>query len=136
METLLRNNVWGDYTPYCYTIIVRGIGYRAFNLQNDFTNQTKNKHGREFVFNSYLVIRAGHTSDLYVGLPAGLKCYITKKDRKLVFISHLKERVGYFATSIARYRLPSPYTGRGLRTKKLAVVRKAGKKDKQKGKAF
>ena len=123
---------WGIHTPYCYTVIIRGIGYRAFYLQNDFNTSVF----QGFIFNSYLVLRAGHTSDVYVGLPAGLTCYITKKDRKLVFISGSKGCTNYLATLLIRYRSPSVYTGRGLRTKKLAVTRKAGKKDKQKGKSF
>jgi ribosomal protein L6P/L9E len=126
---------WGIHTPYCYTVIIRGIGYRAFYLQNDFSTRVfRGLWG--FIFNSYLVLRAGHTSDVYVGLPAGLTCYIIKKDRKLVFISRSKGYTNYLATALIRYRPPSVYTGRGLRTKKLAVIRKAGKKDKQKGKSF
>ena len=51
-------------------------------------------------------------------------------------VSNNKQKVNYFAGAIKNYRQPSVYTGRGLRTKKGVLVRKAGKKDKQKGKAF
>lgn len=142
MSIIFLNKIWGGYTPYCYIIIIRGIGYRAFNLKNDFTNQISNMHSisigheKEFIYNSYLVIRAGHTLDLYIGLPKNLTCYITKKDRKLVLISNIKENINYISNQLTNYRAPSVYTGRGLRTKKLVIIRKAGKKDKQKGKAF
>ena len=137
MPTIFFNKIWGVYTPYCYIIIIRGIGYRAFNLKNDFINESIiNNNEKEFTYNSYLVIRAGHTLDLYIGLPKGLVCYITKKDRKLVLTSNIKENVNYLATQLINYRAPSIYTGRGLRTKQVKIIRKAGKKDKQKGKAF
>jgi len=141
-----QNFTWGIYTPYCYIIIIRGIGYRAFIVHNDFINLTKNnfilnqgksdsKLENEFIFNSYLIIRAGHTLDIYIGLPMGVLCYITKKDRKLVLISN-KKNINYLAKFITLYRKTSVYTGRGIRTKHLTSIRKAGKKDKQKGKAF
>lgn len=143
MTNLKLNKIWGVYTPYCYIIIIRGIGYRAFNITNDFINQSiKNKNlflnitENEFIYNNYLILRAGHTLDLYIGLANGIKCFITKKDRKLVLISNCKENINYLSIIIANYRRPSVYTGRGLRTKKGILIRKAGKKDKQKGKAF
>ncbi len=139
---------WGLYTPYCYIIIIRGIGYRAFTARNDFIHQTEKMPAltatykkscveltKEFTFNSYLIIRAGHTVDLYMGLPAGVLCRITKKDRKLVLISNNKA-TNYLAHLVTEYRKTSVYTGRGVRTKHLVSIRKAGKKDKQKGKAF
>jgi ribosomal protein L6P/L9E len=90
----------------------------------------------EYTFHSYLVIRAGHIQDMYLGLFNNMLGYITKKDRKLILIANNKENINYLGTFVTAYRKPSVYTGRGLRIKKIIVIRKAGKKDKQKGKAF
>jgi len=144
---VVQNIRWGIYTPYCYIIIIKGIGYRAFVIRNDSASLIKNdvilnplqlsmQLENELVFDVYLIIRAGHTLDIYLGLPVDLRCYITKKDRKLVLISSNKENINYLAKYITVYRPTSIYTGRGLRIKHTISRHKAGKKDKQKGKAF
>ena len=143
------------------TLIIRGIGYRAFALANDllnkevlsvnfveslrpvYTNQELDESQEftqvgnfEFFSARYLVIRAGHTRDLSLPLQAGVICITRKKDRKLVIASENKVLSSNLARLVHLYRAPSVYTGRGVRLKHTKPLRKAGKKDKQRGKAF
>jgi len=121
-------------------MIIRGIGYRVYHICNDNNlgvNSTFNYSiNTEFPNTSYLIVRAGHTTDLYQPIPAIIGIKISKKDRKLVIFCTRHSRVNYWANIIANYRRPSVYTGRGIRLKGVKITRKAGKKDKQKGKAF
>jgi hypothetical protein len=149
-------------TASVQTLIVRGIGYRAFALNNDLLKIKNEIDVRflqalrpvytetdevssaiiskssvfEFPGERYLVIRAGHTRDMYVPLADNIKCLTSKKDRKLVVLSHDKTAAANTAKAVYAYREPSVYTGRGVRIKHVRPIRKAGKKDKQKGKAF
>ena len=143
------------------TLIVRGIGYRAFALANDFlgkktVSQTFVESLRpvysnvpvedfqeitqvgNFEFSSprYLMVRAGHTRDLSLRLHTLVTCAARKKDRKLVIASEDKILASNLARFVHLYRAPSVYTGRGVRIKHVKPLRKAGKKDKQRGKAF
>ena len=155
------NHSEGFVQKFVKTLIVRGIGYRAFALKNDivgpinsaalFINSTRPLFSApeldeaqeltlacalEFPTNRYLSIRAGHTRDLYLPIRERVKCATSKKDRKLVILSDDKIMSSNLAKTAHLYRRPSVYTGRGVRIKHVRPVRKAGKKDKQKGRAF
>jgi len=138
-------------------MIIRGIGYRAFYLKNDLASASTAKKNilvsasisfsqdielnnhilqNEFLYNKYLVVRAGHTLDLIQPLPKELYIKTLKKDRKLIIFGQNKNLVNKFASNIYAYRKPSVYTGRGIRRKQIKQLRKEGKKDKQKGKSF
>ena len=149
-------------TKFTKVLIVRGIGYRAFVLKNSFlqfgrpsllepvlmrpmhtrddepnTLQEINQVGAfEFTNAEYAVIRAGHTRDMYLPLQEGVRGATSKKDRKLVISSNNRALAANLVKQIYAYRPPSVYTGRGVRIKHAKPVRKAGKKDKQKGRAF
>lgn len=143
------------------TLIVRGIGYRAFALKNDLLGLVNNAPAFisttrpvftdsifddaqeitqasifEFPATRYLSVRAGHTRDLYLPLKTEVKCLTSKKDRKLAILSSDKILAANLAKTVHLYRAPSVYTGRGVRIKHERPIRKAGKKDKQKGRAF
>jgi len=104
------------------------------NIEEDFSYWAKTSI--EFPYARYLVIRAGHTKDLYLPLLEGVYIKTSKKDRKMVIYGPNKQQINNLARAIFNYRQPSVYTGRGIRRKHLKPIRKAGKKDKQKGKAF
>jgi ribosomal protein L6P/L9E len=90
----------------------------------------------EFYASRYLVLRAGHTRDLCIPL-RNVAVYLTaKKDRKFVVASPNAVEALAFAKRVYNYRPPSAYTGRGVRVKHAKPARKAGKKDKQRGRAF
>ena len=130
--SIINNFKWGAHSSFVKIMVIRGIGYRAFYIINDIDNEENN----DIKFSRYLVIRAGHTRDLCVGLPRGIVIKISKKERKLVISGNSKSLVSKVAKSIVNYRKPSVYTGRGVRVKGKKQLRKAGKKDKQKGKAY
>ena len=136
----IRNDLNGRYSAHLSVMIIRGIGYRAFLVVNDFSRnenaEEQNHLFYEFPYNRYLIIRAGHTDDMYQALPSILFVKISKKDRKLVIFSRSLLCVKQLSKYVIKYRLPSVYTGRGVRSKGIKHIRKAGKKDKQKGKAF
>jgi len=55
------------------------------NLQSN-----KNIIENEYIYNRYLIIRAGHTLDLVQPLPANLFIKTFRKDRKLVIFGKIK----------------------------------------------
>ena len=144
------------------TLIVRGIGYRAFALTNTLLSKTKlapafTENSRpvysgddngpmekeftqaalyEFTNSKYLVVRAGHTRDMCLPVRGSVTCSVSKKDRKLTIASANKIYTANLAREVYSYRPPSAYTGRGVRIKHGRPARKAGKKDKQRGRAF
>jgi hypothetical protein len=90
----------------------------------------------DFPYSRYLNVRAGHTRDLYLPLGPVSKVLTFKKDRKLVVASSNSTVAANIIKQVWLYRTPSVYTGRGVRIKHSKPIRKAGKKDKQKGKVF
>jgi len=155
-KTNLKNLNEGNLTPFTKTLIIRGIGYRVFLIENDFTIKSSidfiDKIGsndslienseesysfwndvieNEQKYMRYLLIRAGHTQDKFIPLPNTIYIKTLKKDRKLVIFGMNKQHVSEIAYKIFSYRKPSVYTGRGIRRKKIKVLRKIGKKDKR-----
>jgi len=81
---------------YVKVMIIRGIGFRVFLVINDlitprvsinsydsfkkqFFKQHSDEDKQEFLYSRYLVIQAGHTKDLYIGLPRGVSVKVLKK---------------------------------------------------------
>lgn len=183
-KTLDRLGLWGQNTPYIKVLIIRGIGYRAFHIKNDFVCLTGvNEHDEflrqvdfmntaypernedyryhrykqlvgnekfdehivlrhwydsalDFKYSRYLILRAGHSVDKYIPLCPEILVRTLKRDRKLVIYGADKNRVAILAHRAFKYRIPSVYTGRGIRRKHIKVIRKAGKRDQQKGRSF
>lgn len=159
----VSNNLLNDIViTHSKTVIVRGIGYRTFSLKNyllvnnlisakfvekmrplytNISSETENLDLNnvatwELISKQYLIVRAGHTRDMCVPIQNILKCNTNKKDRKLTVGSEHTTIAMNLIKKIHDYRPPSPYTGRGVRIKHEKATRKAGKKDKQKGRAF
>jgi len=158
------NNWWGQKTPFLKVLIIRGIGYRAFFVPNELCEDglTSTPYDDIYIFiytfnfdeimkcsddkllnfvsihevtyPGYLMLRAGHSLDLYIPMQAKVRSI--KKNRKLMLSASSKEYLNDLAKKAWFYRKPSVYTGRGVRLKGFKVVRKAGKKDKQKGRNF
>lgn len=129
-QALLFNNALGSYAPFTKTFIIRGIGYQADIVENRLTGLEVN----EFPYNRYLSLRVGHSYHLYIPVPDFVGIKVSHKDRKLTIYGANKEQVANFAKNIFKLRLPSVYTGRGIRIKKGMHRRKLGKKDIRKGK--
>jgi ribosomal protein L6P/L9E len=125
-NSLVYSSLLGTYAPFTKTFIIRGIGYQADIIEEAFTS--------EFPFSRYLLLRIGHSFLIYKPIPNYIGVKVTKKDRKLVIYGSNKEQVANFSKSIFLLRVPSIYTGRGIRIKKGQHRRKLGKKDIRKGK--
>jgi ribosomal protein L6P/L9E len=126
-HALLRNRLLGSYAPFVKTFIIRGIGYQAGVVENGSTSS-------EFPYSRYLVLRVGHSFNLYKPIPNYIGVRVSCKDRKLVIYGSSKEQVSNYARTIFKLRGPSVYTGRGIRFKRYPHRRKLGKKDVRKGK--
>lgn len=155
-NTLKKYQLWvNTNTLFSSSIIIRGIGYRVFLLENDLLNTNAIATIKTSYINSikkdciefetaaielintrYLIIRAGHTTDLYIPLKPSIFIKTAKKERKITIYGKNKQEVQDLVLKIYNYRRPSAYTGRGIRLKHIKPIRKVGKKDKQKGKSF
>lgn len=129
-QSLLFNSILGSYAPFTKTFIIRGIGYQADIVENSLTGTEV----KEFPYSRYLSLRVGHSYHLYIPVPDFVGIKVSHKDRKLTIYGANKEQVANFAKNIFKLRLPSVYTGRGIRIKKGMHRRKLGKKDIRKGK--
>lgn len=129
-QSLLYNSMIGSYAPFVKTFVIRGIGYQADIIENELLGSVV----KEFPYNRYLSLRVGHSYNLYIPIPDYIGIKVSHKDRKLVIYGANKEKVANFAKKIWKLRLPSVYTGRGIRIKKAMHRRKLGKKDIRKGK--
>lgn len=126
---------------YSKSYIIRGIGYRAQIIDNNWllkgnSSEIKQASTNEFPQERYLLVRVGYSYTLYLPISNLVGVLVSKKDRKLTIYSQNKALVSVFAQSIFKLRPPSVYTGRGIRLKKFAHRRKIGKKDVRKGRFF
>lgn len=124
---LLNNNMLSTYAPFTKVFIIRGIGYQADIIENVSISP-------EFSHNRYLSLRVGHSFLIFKPIPNYVGVKVHKKDRKLIVYGSNKEQVSNFSKVIFKLRMPSVYTGRGIRIKKGLHRRKLGKKDIRKGK--
>lgn len=161
--SVLRSETWGSHSPFQVTFVIRGIGYRATIITNEWDSDFipvnsevlataqpffceygdldqpdswSNIYGKEFPYQRYILIRAGHSVPSYIPIPNGLGVRVSKKDRKLSLYGSSVDQVSVFARSIFMLRPPSVYTGRGIRLKGLKPRRKLGKKDVRKGRYY
>jgi large subunit ribosomal protein L6 len=105
---LLNNMVTGVSTGFSRTLIVTGVGYRAE------------------VQGKLLVMSLGYSSDIYIGIPAGIT--ITADASGKIVVSGIdKQQVGELASQIRKLRLPEPYKGKGIRYEDEHIRRKVGK---------
>jgi hypothetical protein len=148
----LRRNlrVFKQKNLYLRSLFIRGIGYRMFIMEQPRVSEQSFSHAflykkdnkesfgvfNEFKNKKYLILRAGHSTDLIQPIPKNIFVKALKKDRKLVVFGRNKNIVSNFCRYLRVYRLPSVYTGRGIKQKYIKVLKKIGKKDKQKGKIF
>lgn len=126
-QSLLRNRLLGSCAPFVKTFIIRGIGYQVGIVENEAPSE-------EFPYSRYLVLRVGHSFNLYRPVPNYIGVRVGCKERKLVIYGPSKEQVSNYARTIFGLRQPSIYTGRGIRFKGYPHRRKLGKKDIRKGK--
>jgi len=127
----------GQLAPFSRSFIIRGIGYRAQLLVNNWNFENyKDINTNEFPNTRYLSIRAGYSFHLCLPIPNYLGVLISKKERKLTIYGSDKSQVSVYSNMVFKIRPPSVYTGRGIRFKKFLHKRKVGKKDVRKGRYF
>lgn len=148
LKDIKIKNTWKKDLIFIKVLIIRGIGYRAFSLiYQSFLEMKKklqiNKEDNINInklynhsFKKYIIVRAGHTLDLIQPLPHNVFAFTFKRERKLIIFGFDKQEINKLSKLLYQYRKPSAYTGRGVRQKHIKILRKEGKKDKQKGKGF
>jgi large subunit ribosomal protein L6 len=107
-RNLLNNMVKGVSEGFSKTLIITGVGYRAE------------------VQGKMLVMNLGFSSDIFVGIPAGLNI-VAEGGTKVVVSGIDKQRVGELAAQIRKLRPPEPYKGKGIRYEDEHIRRKVGK---------
>jgi large subunit ribosomal protein L6 len=107
-RNLLNNMVKGVSEGFSKTLVITGVGYRAE------------------VQGKMLVMNLGFSTDIFVGIPAGLN--ITAEGGTKVTVSGIdKQKVGELAAQIRKLRPPEPYKGKGIRYEDERIRRKVGK---------
>jgi len=107
-RNLLNNMVKGVSEGFSKTLVITGVGYRAE------------------VQGKMLVMNLGFSTDVYVGIPAGLNI-VAEGGTKVVISGIDKQRVGELAAQIRKLRPPEPYKGKGIRYEDEHIRRKVGK---------
>jgi large subunit ribosomal protein L6 len=107
-RNLLNNMVKGVSEGFSKTLIITGVGYKADVKEN------------------LLMLSLGYSSDVYVGIPEGLK--VTADNAGKVTITGIdKQQVGQFASEVRNLRPPEPYKGKGIRYETEHIKIKVGK---------
>ncbi|MHC6202436.1 50S ribosomal protein L6 [Breznakiellaceae bacterium SP9] len=107
-RNLLNNMVIGVSTGFSKTLIITGVGYRA-ELQGNL-----------------ILMNLGYSSDIYIGIPEGIKVGI-EGNSKITVSGINKQVIGEFAAQIRKLRVPEPYKGKGIKYENEIIRRKVGK---------
>jgi len=105
----IRNMIIGVTEGFEKKLEIIGVGYR-FTLKGNT-----------------LVINAGYSHPVELGIPAGLTVEVPS-NTELTVKGIDKIKVGEFAANIRKVRKPEPYKGKGIRYKDEHIRRKEGKK--------
>jgi len=109
-RALVANMVTGVSQGFERVLEINGIGYRA-----EVKGNTVDLH-------------LGYSHPIQFELPEGVSAQVERNTIKLSGID--KERVGFAAASIRRFRPPEPYKGKGVKFAEETIIRKAGKTGK------
>ncbi|MBN2873748.1 MAG: 50S ribosomal protein L6 [Spirochaetales bacterium] len=108
-RNLINNMVIGVTEGFKKTLVINGVGFKA-EVQGPI-----------------LVLSLGYSSDVYVGIPAGLSVTTEANNQKVVVSGIDKQLVGQFASEIRGLRKPEPYKGKGVRYETETIRKKVGK---------
>ncbi|MFO8113096.1 MAG: 50S ribosomal protein L6 [Desulfosalsimonadaceae bacterium] len=109
-RALVANMVTGVSQGFERVLEINGIGYRA-----------------EVQGNS-IELNLGYSHPIRFDLPEGISAQVEKNTIRLSGID--KEKLGFAASSIRKFRPPEPYKGKGVKYQEEYIVRKAGKTGK------
>lgn len=103
----LNNHVLGVSEGHSAILSLVGIGYRA-SIEPSATTVGPEYPGQEF-----LIIKAGFSHPIELGVPAGMKAS-TPQPTRILLEGIEKEVVKQFAATIRMWRIPEPYKGKGF----------------------
>lgn len=109
-RALVANMVTGVNQGFERVLEINGIGYRAEVKGNSID------------------LNLGFSQPIHFDLPEGISAQVEKNTLRLSGID--KEKLGFAASSIRKFRPPEPYKGKGVKYAEEIVVRKAGKTGK------
>lgn len=109
-RALVANMVTGVSQGFERVLEINGIGYRAE------------------VKGNAVDLHLGFSHPIQFALPEGVSAQVERNTLKLSGID--KEKVGFAAASIRKFRPPEPYKGKGVKFAEETIIRKAGKTGK------
>ncbi len=109
-RALVANMVTGVSRGFERVLEINGIGYRAEVKGNTVD------------------LNLGFSHPIQFALPEGVFAQVERNTLKLSGID--KEKVGFAAASIRKFRPPEPYKGKGVKFAEETIIRKAGKTGK------
>ncbi len=109
-RALVANMVTGVSQGFERVLEINGIGYRAEVKGNSID------------------LNLGFSHPIRFDLPDGISAQVEKNTIRLSGID--KEKLGFAASSIRKFRPPEPYKGKGVKYAEEYIVRKAGKTGK------
>lgn len=109
-RAVVANMVTGVSKGFERVLEINGIGYRAE------------------VKGNVVDLNLGYSHPISFELPEGISAQVEKNTIRLSGID--KEKLGFAASSIRKFRPPEPYKGKGIKYAEEHIVRKAGKTGK------
>ena len=109
VRAIIRNMVEGVATGYSKTLLIEGVGFKAWLKGN------------------VLDLALGYSHPIRYTIPAGVNVVVTD-GTKLVITGADRHMVGQVASTIKLYKPVEPYKGKGVRVEGEYVRRKEGKK--------
>ena len=111
-RTLINNMIIGVSEQFKMTLILKGVGYRAF------------------VQNQSIILNLGYSHPVKLLIPEGISVEVVQ-NTIINLTGYDKENLGLFASNIRSCRPPEPYKGKGILYEGEIIKRKAGKSGKK-----
>ena len=109
-RAVVANMITGVSVGFQRVLEINGIGYRAEVKGNSID------------------LHLGFSHPILFELPEGISAQVEKNTIRLSGID--KEKLGFAASSIRKFRPPEPYKGKGVKYAEEHIIRKAGKTGK------
>jgi large subunit ribosomal protein L6 len=109
-RAVIANMVTGVSKGFERVLEINGIGYRAE------------------VKGNVVDLNLGYSHPISFELPEGISAQVERNTIRLSGID--KEKLGFAASSIRKFRPPEPYKGKGIKYAEEHIIRKAGKTGK------
>ena len=110
-RTLINNMIIGVSEQFKITLVLKGVGYRAFVKENK------------------IILNLGYSHPINIEIPELISVEIIQ-NTIINLKSCDKEQLGLFASNIRAWRKPEPYKGKGILYENEQIIKKAGKSGK------